>query len=185
MNKESFFTGESRRVCRRHNSAFSWLLRSVLALVAGFALSPLTHAQETNWPSKTVTVVVGFGAGGATDVMARMASRKLSEDLKQPFVVENRVGGAGNVAATYVARSAPDGHTLFFAASPQIAATPKIQAVGYDPIADFAPVSTFGSGPFILVIRPSIPAKTIPQFVDFAKTRNIIYGSPGPGSIIS
>ena len=183
MNKAGFFTGESRRVCRRHNSAFSWLHRSVLALVAGLALLPLTHAQETNWPSKTVTVVVGFGAGGATDVMARMASRKLSEDLKQPFVVENRVGGAGNVAATYVARSAPDGHTLFFAASPQIAATPKIQAVGYDPIADFAPVSTFGSGPFILVIRPSIPVKTIPQFVDFAKTRNITYGSPGPGSI--
>src|SRR5215470_12488088 len=163
MNKESLFTGESRRVCRRHNCAFSWLHRGVLALVAGFALLPLTHAQETNWPSKTVTVVVGFGAGGATDVMARMASRTLSEDLKQPFVVENRVGGAGNVAATYVARSAPDGHTL----SPQIAATPKIQAVGYDPIADFPPVSTFGSGPFILVIRPSIPDKTIPQFVHF------------------
>jgi len=125
MNKKGFFTRENRRVCRRHNAALSWLLRGVLALVAGFALPPLTHAQETNWPSKTVTVVVGFGAGGATDVMARMASRTLSEDLKQPFVVENRVGGAGNVAATYVARSAPDGHTL----SPQIAATPKIQAV--------------------------------------------------------
>ena len=63
----------------------------------------------------------------------------------------------GNVAATYVARSVPDGHTLFFAASPQIAATPKIQVVGYDPIADFAPVTPVGSGPFILVIRPSIP----------------------------
>src|SRR5262245_16986361 len=167
----------------RYNAAFSWLHRGVLALVAGFALPPLTYAQETNWPIKTVTVVVGFGAGGVTDVMARMASRKLSEDLKQAFVVENRVGGAGNVAGTYVARSAPDGHTLFFAASPQIAATPKIQVVGYDPIADFAPVSTFGSGPFILVIKPSIPVKTIPQFVDFAKTRNIIYASPGPGSI--
>src|SRR5437764_15314925 len=107
--------------------------------------------------------------------MARIASRKLSDNLKQPFVVENRVGGAGNVADTYVARAAPDGHTLFFAASPQIAATPKIQAVGYDPIADFAPVSTFGSGPFIIVIRPSIPVKTIPQFVDFAMTWYITY----------
>jgi hypothetical protein len=77
----------SSRICRR-NAAFSWLHRSILALVAGFAIPPLTHAQETNWPSKTVTVVVGFGAGGATDVMARMASRKLSEDLKQAFVVE-------------------------------------------------------------------------------------------------
>ncbi len=116
-------------------------------------------------------------------MMARMASKKLSEDMNQAFVVENRVGGAGNVAATYVARSAPDGHTLFFAASSQIAAIPKIQAVNYDPVTDFAPVSTFGRGPFILIIRPSIPAKTIPEFVNYAKTRNLTYGSPGQGSI--
>ncbi len=153
-----------------------------LSLLLSFAPVP-AQAQETIWPSKTVIVVVGFGAGGVTDVMARMASRKLSEDLQQPFIVENRVGGAGNVAATYVARSAPDGHTLFFAASPQIAATPKIQAVSYDPIADFSPVSTFGSGPFVLVIRPSIPARTIAEFVNFARTHNLTYGSPGPGSI--
>ena len=121
-------------------------------------LSPLTYAQETNWPSKTVTVVVGFGAGGATDVMARMPSRKLSEDdLKQAFVVENRVGGAGNVAATYVARSVPDGILYFSLPLHKSLLRPKIQVVGYDPIADFAPVSTCGSGPFILVIRPSIP----------------------------
>jgi tripartite-type tricarboxylate transporter receptor subunit TctC len=153
-----------------------------LALLAWFAAVP-THAQEAVWPSRNVTVVVGFGAGGITDVMARMASKKLSEDLNQAFVVENRVGGAGNVAATYVARSAPDGYTLFFAASPQIAATPKIQAVSYDPTADFAPVSIFGRGPFVLVIRPSIPAKTIAEFVSFAKTHALTYGSPGPGSI--
>ena len=124
-----------------------------LSLLLSFAPVP-GQAQETIWPSKTVIVVVGFGAGGVTDVMARMASRKLSEDLQQPFIVENRVGGAGNVAATFVARSAPDGHTLFFAASPQIAATPKIQAVSYDPIADFSPVSTFGSGPLCLLSDP-------------------------------
>jgi tripartite-type tricarboxylate transporter receptor subunit TctC len=153
-----------------------------LAVMAWFA-AVATHAQEAVWPSRNVTVVVGFGAGGITDVMARMASKKLSEDLNQAFVVENRVGGAGNVAATYVARSAPDGYTLFFAASPQIAATPKIQAVSYDPIADFAPVSIFGRGPFVLVIRPSIPAKTIAELVSFAKTHTLTYGSPGPGSI--
>ena len=151
---------------------------TLLALLAPIGVD----AQETAWPSRTVTVVVGFGAGGVTDVMARMASKKLSEDLNQAFVVENRVGGAGNVAVSHVARSAPDGHTLFFAASPQISAIPKIQPVNYDPLADFAPVSTFGSGPFVLVIRPSIPARTIPELVDFARTRNLTYGSPGPGS---
>jgi tripartite-type tricarboxylate transporter receptor subunit TctC len=154
---------------------------NALTLLALFA-PVLAHAQEPAWPSRTVTVVVGFGPGGVTDVMARMASKRLSEDFNQPFVVENRVGGAGNVAASYVARSAPDGHTLFFAASPQISAIPKIQTVSFDPIADFAPVSTFGSGPFVLVIRPSIPATTITEFVNYAKTRDLTYGSPGPGS---
>jgi tripartite-type tricarboxylate transporter receptor subunit TctC len=164
------------------NVCYRWGLLAALALSASFAPVP-AHAQEEVWPSKSVTVVVGFGAGGITDVMARMASKKLSENLNQAFVVENRVGGAGNVAATYVARSAPDGYTLFFAASPQIAAIPKIQAVSYDPMVDFAPVSIFGRGPFMLVIRPSIPAKTIAEFVSFAKTHHLTYGSPGPGSI--
>jgi tripartite-type tricarboxylate transporter receptor subunit TctC len=159
----------------------NWVVLCALASLALFAPG-LTHAQE-NWPSRTVSVVVGFGAGGITDVMARMASKKLSEDLNQAFVVENRVGGGGNVAATYVARSSPDGHTLFFAASSQIAAMPKIQAVSFDPAMDFAPVSSFGRGPFILIIRPSIPAKTIAEFVNYAKTHKLTYGSPGQGSI--
>jgi tripartite-type tricarboxylate transporter receptor subunit TctC len=177
-------TGQSSRrgSSNRASNWRDWVVLYALAVLASFAPGS-THAQETIWPSRTVTVVVGFGAGGITDVMARMASKKLSDELNQAFVVENRVGGAGNVAATYVARSAPDGHTLFFAASSQIAAIPKIQAVNYDPVVDFAPVSSFGSGPFILIIRPSIPARTIPEFVSYAKAHNLIYGSPGPGSI--
>jgi tripartite-type tricarboxylate transporter receptor subunit TctC len=160
--------------------------RGVLALaLAGAALFAPTsaHAQAMDWPSRSVTVVVGYAAGGNTDVMARMASKTLSEDLKQSFVVDNRIGAGGAIAATYVAQSAPDGYTLFFAASPQIAIVPQVQKVTYDPRKDFAPVSIFGTGPFILGISSSIPAKTLAEFVTYAKTRKINYGSSGAGSV--
>jgi tripartite-type tricarboxylate transporter receptor subunit TctC len=147
-------------------------------LVPGAAL-----AQATDWPAKPVTVVVGYAAGGNTDVMARMASKKLTEDLKQSFVVENRIGAGGALAAAYVAQAAPDGYTLFFAAAPQIAIVPQLQKVNYDPKKDFTPVSVFGTGPFILGINSSIPAKTIAEFVAYAKTRKINYGSSGAGSV--
>jgi tripartite-type tricarboxylate transporter receptor subunit TctC len=115
--------------------------------------------------------------------MARIASKKLSDDLNQIFVVENRVGGGGIVAANHVARAAPDGYTLFFAASPHISVVPKIQTVAYDPATDFAPVSAFSTGPFILAINSSIPARTISEFVKHAKTHKLNYGSSGLGSI--
>jgi len=154
------------------------MLGAVPVLVPGGAL-----AQATDWPAKPVTVVVGYAAGGNTDVMARMASKKLTEDLKQSFVVENRIGAGGALAAAYAAQAAPDGYTLFFAAAPQIAIVPQLQKVNYDPKKDFTPVSVFGTGPFILGINSSIPAKTIAEFVAYAKTRKINYGSSGAGSV--
>ena len=98
-------------------------------------------------------------------------------------MVENRIGAGGALAAAYVAQAAPDGYTLFFAASPQIAIVPQLQKVNYDPRKDFAPVSVFGTGPFILGISASIPAKTLAEFVAYAKTRKINYGSSGVGSV--
>jgi tripartite-type tricarboxylate transporter receptor subunit TctC len=154
-------------------------LLAAAALVPGAAL-----AQASDWPTRPVTVVVGYAAGGNTDVMARMASKKLTEDLKQSFVVENRIGAGGALAAAYVAQAAPDGYTLFFAAAPQIAIVPQLQKVNYDPKKDFTPVSVFGTGPFILGINSAIPAKTIAEFVAYAKTRKINYGSSGAGSLL-
>jgi tripartite-type tricarboxylate transporter receptor subunit TctC len=155
------------------------------AIFAAAAIVPLTSAdaQPTDWPARTVTVVVGYAAGGNTDVMARLASKTLTENLKQSFVVENRIGAGGALAAAHVAQAAPDGYTLFFAASPQIAIVPQLQKVTYDPKNDFAPVSIFGTGPFILGIGSSIPAKTLAEFVAYAKTRKINYGSSGVGSV--
>jgi tripartite-type tricarboxylate transporter receptor subunit TctC len=153
-----------------------------LILLAAF-VPEASSAQATDWPTRTVTVVVPFAAGGNTDIMARVASQKLAEVFKQSFVVENRVGAGGAIAATYAAQAAPDGYTLFFAAAPQIAVLPNVQKVNYDPHRDFTPVSIFGTGPFILAISSSIPAKTIPEFVEYAKNRKLNYGSGGTGSV--
>ena len=172
---------EHRSTIRR-NAWCGWGLLVAFTVSAAFA-SASAHAQVAEWPSRTVTVVVGISAGGSTDLMARIASKKLSEDLNQTFVVENRVGGGGIVAATHVGRSAPDGYTLFFAASPHIAVVPRISTVSYDPLAELAPVSAFTNGPFILAIRPSIPAKTVVEFVEYAKTNKLNYGSSGIGSV--
>jgi tripartite-type tricarboxylate transporter receptor subunit TctC len=133
-------SSELRSTARSSAPAGRGVLGATLAMVALLAPGS-AHAQATDWPGKPVTVVVGYAAGGNTDVMARMASRKLSEDLKQSFVVDNRIGAGGALAAAYVAQAAADGYTLFFAAAPQIAIVPQLQKVSYDPKKDFAPVS--------------------------------------------
>lgn len=142
-----------------------------------------SFAQTATWPSRPVTVVVGFDAGGVTDVMARVFAKILSKDFGQSFIVENRHGAAGIIAASYVARAAPDGYTLLFAAAPQMLAAPKIQPATFDTQRDFATVTSIGANAFVLAIKPSIPAKTIPEFVAYAKKNSITYGSPGVGSI--
>lgn len=155
-----------------------WMLFALVFLGAGVP----ALAQAPDWPTRPVTVVVGFAAGGVTDVLARLTSEKASGDLGQSFVVENKGGAGGSLAAAYVARSAPDGYTLLFAAAPQMLATPKLLDAHFD-LSDFVPVTSIGSNPFALVIKPSIPAKTIPEFVNYAKTHHVTYGSPGAGSI--
>jgi tripartite-type tricarboxylate transporter receptor subunit TctC len=158
------------------------MMRLLSLLIATATLSAtLAHAQE--WPTRTVNVVVPFDPGGNTDVMARMASARLASELKQPFVVENRVGAGGAIAAAYVSQAAPDGYTLLFGAAPQFAVVPKIQKVNYDPVNGFTPVSIFGTGPFILAINAAIPARTMQEFAIYGKGRQLNYGSGGVGSI--
>jgi len=158
--------------------------RIALCALVLLVLGPgLARSQSASWPTRTVTVVVGFEAGGVTDVLARLISKNLSEEMGQTFIVENKAGAGGILAATYVSHATPDGYTLLFAAAPQMLATPKLQSVKFDSFTDFAPVAPVGSNSFVLAIRPSIPAKTIPEFVAYAKTHQITYGSPGAGSI--
>lgn len=154
-----------------------------LALTLAALVVPPAAGQEQDWPNRAVTVVVPFAAGGNTDTMARLASQKLADVFRQSFVVENKVGAGGAIAASYVLQQPADGYTLFFAAAPQIAILPYVQKVSYDPLKDFAPVSVFGTGPFILAISSDIPAKTVAEFVAYAKQRKINYGSGGSGTV--
>jgi tripartite-type tricarboxylate transporter receptor subunit TctC len=152
-------------------------------IVAVLLIPVAAQAQATDWPNRPVTLIGPYAAGGNNDIMARLASQYLSTRLGQRFVVENRVGAGGSLAATHVAQAAPDGYTVLFAASPQIGLVPYVQKVNYDPIRDFVPVSAFGSGPFVLVINEAIPARTTEEFVTYARSRQINYGSAGIASV--
>ena len=166
-----------------------WLRPAVLALTLGAVASmtaTATFAQSaSSWPNKPVRLVVPFAAGGNTDTLARIAAERLSSSFGQPFVVENRVGASGAIAAEFVARAAPDGYTWFVGATPNLLIVPLVQKVNYDGLRDFAPVAVIATNPFVLGIHPSIPAKTLAQFVAHVKANpdKFNYASAGAGSI--
>ena len=155
-------------------------LRFSLALISALACSAV-HAQ--NYPQKPVRVVVPFVAGGNTDSQARIVSERLAAALGQAFVVENRVGAGGAIAAEFVAKAPADGYTLFFAASPQFS-LPLVQKVNFDPYKDFVPISIVGTNPFVLGVHESVPAKNLKEFVDYVKARpgKLNYASAGDGT---
>jgi putative tricarboxylic transport membrane protein len=144
-------------------------------VVACLALWGLAAQAET-YPSRPISLIVPFGAGSGTDAVARIIAHNLSAALKQNVVVENRPGANGALAATYVARSAPDGYTLFMSTnSPHSAAPFLTRNIGYDPIKDFAPVSRVGSFTLVLLVHPDVPATSIPEL--------IAYGKANPGKL--
>ena len=154
-----------------------------LCIAIGTTLAaPLLQAQT--WPQRPVKVIVPFTAGGNTDTQARIISERLSVALGQQFIVENRVGAGGAIAAEFVAKAPADGYTLFFAASSQIMIVPLIQKLNYDPLKDFAPISILGTNPFVLAVHISVPAKTLQEFIDYAKAHpgELNYSSGGTGS---
>jgi tripartite-type tricarboxylate transporter receptor subunit TctC len=158
------------------------MLRRLFLLLLG-AAAPIAVAQAQAWPQKPVKVIVPFVAGGNTDNQARIVSERLHELLGQPFVVENKVGAGGAIAAEFVVKSAADGYTLFFAASPQFS-LPLVQKVNFDPFKDFAPISIVGTNPFVLGVHVSVPAKSVKEFVDYVKTRpgQLNFASAGAGT---
>jgi tripartite-type tricarboxylate transporter receptor subunit TctC len=134
-----------------------------LALTAGNAL-----AQP--YPSKPITIVVPFAAGSGTDSITRILAQQLSVALNQGVVIDNKAGASGIIAATYVARAAPDGYTLLMATNSTHSANPSLfKTLSYDPVKDFVPVARAGSYVFMLVVHPDIPAKTLPELVAYAK----------------
>ena len=150
------------------------------------ALSCVTgQGFAADYPTRPVTLVIGFAPGGPSDVMARLLTRKMEEILKQPLIIENRVGAGGGVAANAAARAAPDGHTLLLATGSSLAINVSLyKNLGYDPEKDFEPISLVGVQTNVLYANPSLPAKTLTDFVAYAKANpgKLSFGSGGVGT---
>ena len=151
------------------------------ATVLLFTVNP-TIAQT--YPDKPIRMVLPFPPGGGTDSLARVILPKMSQTLGQPIVIDNRPGAGGIVAAEIVAKSAPDGYTLFMGSSTGITAAPSLYKLAYDPIKDFAPITQFATASFILTVHPSLPVTTISQLVALARAKpgSLNYASGGIGS---
>ena len=143
----------------------------VLALLLA-VLSPAAMAQDDAWPTQTVRLIAPSGPGGNPDVLARLLAEKLSSKFGKPFIVENMPGAGGILAANLVAKAPPDGHTVMFGDSGNMAINPALNPnLGYDPIKDFAPVTALVSLPTIMSANPNVPASTLDEFIAQAKTR--------------
>src|SRR5579871_5921669 len=157
-------------------------------LIAGVALclSPVfAVAQTSDFPNHPIKLVVGFGAGGSTDIAARVMAQKMGEILGQTILVENRPGASGLLAAEDVIKSPPDGYTLMMASQTVLAVAPKLtRKATIDPVKDFAPVAYCGASPLVLVVNPSFPAHTTAEIIAMAKKEpgKIIFGTGGVGT---
>ncbi len=139
-------------------------------LIAAGALSFSLAAHADTYPSKPITIIVPFGPGSATDTIARVVAQQLGAALKQSVVVEDRPGANGALSALFVARSAPDGYTLFMSTNSPHSAVPFLMKnVGYDPVKDFAAITRMGSYTLMLCVHPSIPAKSVEELIEYAK----------------
>jgi tripartite-type tricarboxylate transporter receptor subunit TctC len=154
-----------------------------LALGAFFAVLFCASAFAQGYPARPIRLVVPFGAGGGTDNLARIIEPLVTKALGQPLVIENRPGGGSSIGMDQVAKSAPDGYTLVMTDT-SIAVNPSLKPLPYDTINDFAPVSLLATAPVILVAHPSVPAKTLQEFVALAKQRpgELNYASGGIGA---
>ncbi len=155
----------------------SWIFLTTMALACSSA-----QAQSPTWPDRPVRVLVGFSPGGPTDIIARIASRHLSEDLKQPFVVDNRPGAAGNIATAAAAKAAPDGYTTLVA-SLNITINPAMmEGITFDSQKDIRPVRAIATAPTVLVVRPDFPARNYAEFVAELRRHPDRYNAAAQGS---
>jgi tripartite-type tricarboxylate transporter receptor subunit TctC len=164
----------------------SRLLRLALAVVLGVAATGAAQTQTGSYPDRPLKLLVGFGAGGGTDIVARVMAQKMGQILGQSIVVENRTGASGLIAAADVAKSPPDGYMLLMGSQTIFAVAPVLyrKSVTFDPAKDFAAVSLTGASPLILVANPSFPARTVADVIAMAKTNpgKINFGTGGVGT---
>jgi tripartite-type tricarboxylate transporter receptor subunit TctC len=161
-------------------------MRRSISLALALAVMLLGHAHaQTAWPVKPIRLIVGFAAGGSTDVTARIIAQALSERLGQPVVVENRGGAGGNIGADAVAKADPDGYTLLMATSSTFAANPNLyKTLPFDVQKDFAPIAVTAFIPNLLVVNPSVPANNVADFIAYLKANpeKLNFASAGNGT---
>ncbi len=166
---------------RSYKGSLTWARRCLLlgaALLAGAA-----HASEP-WPVKPIRLVIPFTTGGVQDTLARSISNELGAALGQPVIIENRPGAGGTVASNFVAKSAPDGYTLILAAASHNINGTLYSKLNYDPVKDFVGAAYIGNTSYIMVVSASVPAKSVAEFISYAKARpgQLNYATAGSGS---
>jgi tripartite-type tricarboxylate transporter receptor subunit TctC len=164
-----------------------WLVESgATAAALAFGLGTVSNASAQDaYPSKPVRVVVAFTAGGTTDILARAVAQQLSEKLKQPFVIDNKPGGGGNIGTEFVVRAPPDGYTFIVnSVGPMAVNQTLYKKLPYDPLTDLVPIVQIADVPNVLVVHPDVPAKTLEAFIAYAKANpgKLNYGSTGVGT---
>jgi tripartite-type tricarboxylate transporter receptor subunit TctC len=158
-------------------------IRRGLAVAALVALVHAAPSWAQDYPTRTITMIAPWAAGGAVDTVARIAAPKLSERVGKPVVVENRPGGGSTIGTAAAAKAAPDGYTLGMPGSGSMAISPAMyKSLPYDPLKDIQPVALIGRVPFVLIVSPSLPVQTVPELIKYAKENRITYASGGPGS---
>jgi len=153
------------------------LIASTMALLA-------TPAMAQDYPAKPVTIIIPFAAGGAGDILARILSPRLEKAFGKPFVVENKPGAGGVIGAVATARAEPDGHTIMIAPSPTMAVNVTLfKKLPYDPVADFVPLAMAAQTPFVLVVNPALPIKSVADLIKWVKEQKgtVSYATAGPG----
>ena len=159
-------------------------MKRLLCLAAAIVASAQAFAQPAGWPSKPVTLIVGFAAGGATDTAARIIAKRLSENLGTSVVVDNKAGAGGNIAAQATAVAPPDGYTIHLSSVGPLSVAPHlVKGLPYDPQKDLTPLTMGVIFSNVLVVNPGVPAKTLGEFVALAKKSpgKYEYGSTGVG----
>jgi tripartite-type tricarboxylate transporter receptor subunit TctC len=153
--------------------------------VAGLSLLCVSGTAAENYPTRPVTIIVPYAPGGGTDLLARIVGQELAKRLGKSFIVENRPGGGTVIAALAAARAPPDGYTLLMGTSTPLAINATLHRnLPYDPVGDFVPLALVANVPFVLVVNPSLPVKSVSELIKLAKEKpgSLSYGTSGPGS---
>jgi tripartite-type tricarboxylate transporter receptor subunit TctC len=168
-------------------TTMSLRVASVLVLaIAGGSFAPVINAKADPWPSRPIHLIVPFPAGSAADTVSRLIGSKLSERLGQPVVVDNHDGASGSIGTAKLANSDADGYTIGIATTTTLVTVPVLnKSVGYDALDDFTPIAMVGYSPFMLVVHPSVPTKTIAEYIALAKAKpgTLSYSSEGEASL--